>query len=338
MNRNFVLFTATGLVRCVLPGPPAALPCTSGVACPEPPAAWIDFLRPDGALSPAVLPALREGPRPIWPGLAAVAAIAVPARALWSRCSQGRLVSNPTMGPSGLVLYSVTALGNGICPAAHGLPGRGVCPGGGHGTRGTVPFHRSQRRALLVGFILGGIAQPRFPLVAPPARRASASWGGASSGAAVQPAAGAGRGPAGTRPSPGADRGDQQQDGSYPASGRAPRTGGAPIRSSFDYFTVAVFLVSGDELVLRASTHRGGLGVHQHVSFEGGEGRHSRVGCRDGTPPGGRGRQPRSAVRFMLDPVMTKSELAVPILRRDRVVGVLDVQSSAPHAFTQRTC
>ncbi len=99
---------------------------------------------------------------------------------------------------------------------------------------------------------------------------------------------------------------------------------------------MAVFLVSGDELVLRASTHPG---ASAHInSFRLKVGKEGICGwvAAEGRPlmVGDVSREPRYV--SLLDPAMTKSELAVPILRSDRVIGVLDVQSSSLHAFSQK--
>ncbi|MGO9308441.1 MAG: GAF domain-containing protein [Spirochaetia bacterium] len=105
------------------------------------------------------------------------------------------------------------------------------------------------------------------------------------------------------------------------------------IRDSFDYFTVAVFLVSGDELVLRASTHPA---APRYLSaFRLKIGREGICGwvAAAGRPlvVGDVSRDPRYVA--LLDSERTRSELAVPILRSDRVIGVLDVQSGKPDAF-----
>ena len=110
----------------------------------------------------------------------------------------------------------------------------------------------------------------------------------------------------------------------------------AMIRQSFDYFTVAVFLVEGDELVLRASTLPA---VRKHLhTFRLTVGREGMCGwvAREGRPliVGDVSRDARYVE--LLDAAPTKSELAVPILRDDRVIGVLDAQSTELDAFGER--
>ncbi len=107
------------------------------------------------------------------------------------------------------------------------------------------------------------------------------------------------------------------------------------IRASFDYFTVAVFLVSGDELVLRASTHPAAPRYINAFRLKiGQEGICGWVAAA-GRPlvVGDVGREPRYVP--LLGSEKTRSELAVPILRSERVIGVLDVQSSALDAFSE---
>jgi len=104
------------------------------------------------------------------------------------------------------------------------------------------------------------------------------------------------------------------------------------IRDTFGYFSAAVLLVEGDELVLRATTLD---------SLSGSRGRRLKVGkdgitgwvAATGEPslvPDVR-RDPRY-VSFS-DDVEIRSELSVPIRLAGQVIGVLDVQSSRGDAF-----
>jgi signal transduction histidine kinase/putative methionine-R-sulfoxide reductase with GAF domain len=110
----------------------------------------------------------------------------------------------------------------------------------------------------------------------------------------------------------------------------------AMIRESFDYFTVAVFLVEGDHLVLRASTHPA---VREHLhTFRLAVGSEGLCGwvAKEGRPLiVGDVSQDRRYVE-LLELAPTKSELTVPILRDGRVIGVLDAQSEVRDAYGER--
>ncbi len=105
------------------------------------------------------------------------------------------------------------------------------------------------------------------------------------------------------------------------------------IKESFAYSTVAVLLMEGDELVLWASSMPS---IHAHartfrlrVGSEGICGWVAATGLPLCVPDVER--EPRY-VRLS-DAVTTRSELAVPIRRGSEVIGVLDIQSPALHAF-----
>ena len=270
------------------------------------------------------------------PGLV-VAAVVAAMLALLVPLLQGRLVSSPSMGSSGLVMYRVSPLGMlfGILPAAC-LAAAFVIV--------VVSWRRERSPAIVVsvglllgGFIAGGFAQPQFPLTA---LTSAVSVGVLGWGIVRRQVFNPLRELA-------ADLRERahRQELIAQISSRTARLlrldellgqAATLIRSSFDYFTVAVFLVSGDELVLRASTHEGASAYIGTFRLKvGKEGICGWVAAA-GRPlvVGDVGRDPRYV--SLLDPVMTKSELAVPILRRDRVIGVLDVQSSVPHAFSQK--
>ena len=108
------------------------------------------------------------------------------------------------------------------------------------------------------------------------------------------------------------------------------------ISDRFGYYYAAVFLLNeeGDRAVLRQATGEAGrlLKENRHSLPVGGQ---SMVGTAI------RGRQPRvaldteaEAVRFA-NPLLpyTRSEIAVPLIVGDRVLGALDVQSTSPGAF-----
>ena len=108
------------------------------------------------------------------------------------------------------------------------------------------------------------------------------------------------------------------------------------VRASFDYFAVGILLVEGAELVLRASTleivqahskkFRLTIGTQGICGWVAASGRPLLVGDVR--------REPRYVE---IDGVThTRSELAVPIRRGERVIGVLDMQSSQLDAFDER--
>jgi PAS domain S-box-containing protein len=107
------------------------------------------------------------------------------------------------------------------------------------------------------------------------------------------------------------------------------------IQEAFDYFTVGILLIDGDELVLRASTL---ASVHAYAKLfrlkVGTEGICGWVAAA-GKPllVGDISREPRY-VELVKD-ARTRSELAVPIRRGDRIIGVLDMQSAQRDAFTE---
>jgi len=110
------------------------------------------------------------------------------------------------------------------------------------------------------------------------------------------------------------------------------------IRERFDYSSVHVFTVdaSAGYVVFRASTHPlGGEWRERNVRL--------RIGLEGIVGWVAATREPlvvpdvRIDKRFVLDPdkmlTDTRSEVAVPLIYGDRILGVLDVQSSEPNAF-----
>ena len=105
------------------------------------------------------------------------------------------------------------------------------------------------------------------------------------------------------------------------------------INESFNYFNVSILLVEGDELVLRASAQEA-LRKHEN-RFR------LRVGAAGLTAWVAARGEPLLVADVSKDPryvkcdpdVATRSELSVPIKVKERVIGVLDVQSAEPAAF-----
>jgi PAS domain S-box-containing protein len=107
------------------------------------------------------------------------------------------------------------------------------------------------------------------------------------------------------------------------------------ISDAFGYYSTQIMLVEGGEVVITASSHPSLQSVEGHLRL--------RVGQEGITGwVAGRGK-PLLVPNVSLDDRFyftkeiseTKSELAVPIKLKDRVIGVLDVQSAELNAFTQ---
>jgi PAS domain S-box-containing protein len=108
------------------------------------------------------------------------------------------------------------------------------------------------------------------------------------------------------------------------------------IKASFEYFTVGILLIDGDHLVLRASTRASVQAYTKRFRLKvGAEGICGWVAAT-GKPllVGDVSREPRY-VELVVE-AKTLSELAVPIRRGDKVIGVLDMQSAERDAFTER--
>jgi len=109
------------------------------------------------------------------------------------------------------------------------------------------------------------------------------------------------------------------------------------ITDQFGYYHAGIFLMneSGSEVVLVSASSEGGKRMVQkgHSLKVGAEGIVGYVAAQ---------KKPRIALDTGTDPVFfnnpdlpqTRSEAAIPMMIRDRVVGVLDIQSSQPAAFT----
>ena len=108
----------------------------------------------------------------------------------------------------------------------------------------------------------------------------------------------------------------------------------ALIRASFEYFTVGILLVDGEHLVLRASTLPAVQAYSKKFRLKiGAEGICGHVAAT-GVPMlvGDVRREPRYVE--LSHEARTLSELAVPVMRGDRVIGILDVQSAQLAAFS----
>lgn len=108
------------------------------------------------------------------------------------------------------------------------------------------------------------------------------------------------------------------------------------VTDQFGFYHTGVFLINetGDEAVLQAASSEGGRRMIEH-------GHSLSVGTRGIVGYVAAQKKPRIALDVGADAVffnnpdlpMTRSELALPLLIRNRVVGVLDIQSDVPQAF-----
>ncbi|MGD2179062.1 MAG: GAF domain-containing protein, partial [Anaerolineae bacterium] len=108
------------------------------------------------------------------------------------------------------------------------------------------------------------------------------------------------------------------------------------IQDSFDYDIVEIGLVEGEELVFKAGVDRGSQspfpGFRVLVGAEGITGRVAATGEPILVPDVS---QDERFVGFTQTPTETRSELAVPIRTKERIVGVLNLQSAQLNAFDE---
>jgi PAS domain S-box-containing protein len=109
----------------------------------------------------------------------------------------------------------------------------------------------------------------------------------------------------------------------------------ALIRASFEYFTVGILLVEGQDIVLRASTLSYIQAYSKKFRLKVGEQGICGWVAATGQPllVGDVRREPRYIE--LTEEAHTLSELAVPIRRGERVIGVLDIQSAQLDAFDE---
>jgi PAS domain S-box-containing protein len=335
LNRSFVLFAAaeTGFVVCSIL---LRLSLHFSTGNPE---TLLELASLFFALSAAALLlfCIRfMNLRGWWP-LAAVGAMVAGMLVLLPALLEEKLVQRPYMSPEGLVFYGITGLGffSMLIPSACLLAASVL-----------VAAARRRERAWCIalsvilqfgGFVVGGLAQPHFPIMAL-----------ANVGSVAFLGVGVVRlqlfNPLGELAANLRERAHRQE--LIAEIGTRTTTllpldelldqAASLIRSSFDYFAVAVFLVEGDDLVLRASTLPG---VRENLNvFRLKVGREGLCGwvAAEGQPLlVGDVRQDARYVG-LLDSRQTKSELAVPIRRSNRVIGVLDAQSRELNAFGDR--
>jgi PAS domain S-box-containing protein len=334
LNRNFVFFTAmqSGFVVCSLllrlslhfhVGSPETLVEVASLffslTAPFLLLFCLRYIRADGW----------------WPRLG-VGAIITAMLALSPALLEGRLVTRPWMSADGLVFYSISPLGLAAVMIPTACLLASVVLLAVFWRRRNTPAISLSIGLLLVGFLVGGVAQPRFPLMAVTSMVSVGILGwGIIRKQLFNPLRELA---ADLR-----ERAHRQELISQVSRRTATllridellQQAVTLIRTSFDYSTAAVFLVSGDELVLRASTHPS---APRYVgAFRLRVGREGICGCvaSTGRPlvVGDVSREPRYV--SLLESGGITSELAVPILRRDRVIGVLDVQSSRRNAFSE---
>jgi len=334
LNRNFVLFTTmeAGFIVCSLllrlslhfraGNPQVLLECATLFFALSPPFLLLFCVRYSRV-------------RGWWP-IAAVGGVIAGMLVLAAPLAEGKLVADPWMSTEGLVFYRVLPLGlvSAMLPTSCLLASFVLLATVWR--RENTPSIALSVGLLLAGFLVGGIAQPRFPLMAITSMASVALLGwGIIRRQLFNPLR--------ELASNLRERSHRQELISQISRRTATLLrldellgqAATLIRDSFDYFTVAVFLVSGDELVLKASTHPA---APQHINnFRLKVGQEGICGwvAAAGRPlvVGDVSRESRYV--SILDSAKTLSELAVPILRSDRVIGVLDVQSSRLDAFSE---
>ena len=270
-----------------------------------------------------------------WP-IAATAAVIAGMLAFAGPLVEGQLVSGPWISNEGLVFYRISPLGLAavILPTACLLASSVLLAAAWR--RNNTPSIALSIGLLLTGFLVGGILRPRFPIMAITSMVSVALLGWAIVRRQLF-------NPLRELAADLRERAHRQELISQISRRTATLMridellgqAATLIRASFDYFTVAVFLVSGDELVLRASTHP--AAPRYLNTFRLKIGREGICGwvAATGRPlvVGDVSRESRYV--SLLDSERTRSELAVPILRSDRVIGVLDVQSGVLDAFSE---
>ena len=109
------------------------------------------------------------------------------------------------------------------------------------------------------------------------------------------------------------------------------------VTDQFGFYHAGIFLMNelGDEVVLQASSSEGGKRmVERGHSFQ--------VGAKSIVGFSAAQKKPRIALDVGADAVFfnnpdlpkTRSEMALPLMIRDRVLGILDIQSEQPQAFS----
>ncbi len=283
-----------------------------------------------GAASPSLLlfSALYAGGRLRWP-VAGGMFVLLTLVALSPLLGAGSLLGQPALRPDGMVLYRFSRAGwaGGILPA--------LCVGGAF----VVILASRRRRAdsfilvsialVLCGYALGGLLQVDAPVmsIALTAAVALLGWGIVRRQLL----------------NPLRERAHRQELIAQISRRTAMlldldellAQSAALIRDTFDYFTVAIFLASGPELVLRASTLPVLQSRAEPVRLRIGVDGLCGAAAAAGTPilVGDVRRDPRYVT--LATGVVTRSELTVPIKRSGRVIGVLDIQSGALNAFSE---
>jgi GAF domain-containing protein len=109
------------------------------------------------------------------------------------------------------------------------------------------------------------------------------------------------------------------------------------VADQFEFYHTGIFLIneSGNQVVLQAASSEGGRRMIErgHSFSVGAQGIVGYVAAQ---------KKPRIALDVGTDAVffnnpdlpLTRSEAAIPLMIRDKVLGVLDIQSDKPHAFS----
>ncbi|HSM70862.1 MAG TPA: GAF domain-containing protein, partial [Anaerolineales bacterium] len=109
------------------------------------------------------------------------------------------------------------------------------------------------------------------------------------------------------------------------------------VTDQFDFYHVGIYLMNemGDDVILQAASSEGGKRMVEKGHF-------FKVGTNSIVGSSAFQKKPRIALDVGPDPVSfdnpdlpaTRSEMAVPLMIRDKVLGILDIQSDQPQAFS----
>ncbi|HET6451124.1 MAG TPA: GAF domain-containing protein, partial [Spirochaetia bacterium] len=332
LNRSFVLFAGaeTGFVACSVL---LRLALHFSVGNPQ---ALLELVAMFFALSAAALLlfCIRFSGQEGWWPLGALAAATVALLALLPALLRGRLVEQPLLSPDGLLFYRITEPGflTMLVPTALLLAASLL-------SVSSVGRRRGWSIALSAGlqfggFVAGGLIQPHLPVMALTNVGSVALLGWGVTRLQLF-------NPLHDLTVSLRERAHRQE--LIAEIGRRTTTllpldellnqAAALVRQSFDYLTVAVFLVEGADLVLKASTHPA---ARAHIgTFRLAVGREGLCGwvASEGRPLVVGDVRRDSRYVGLLDSTQTRSELSVPIMRSGRVIGVLDAQSRSRGAF-----
>ncbi len=267
---------------------------------------------------------------PSWVAAAVLALIAVFSLPLFS----GALVSQPALDPAGATLYAISPLGM----AVSALPGAcfvlSIVLFAARRSEVREPFVALSAFLTLAGFAAGGLSRLRFPILS---ITNTVSVGILGWGIARRQLFNPLRQKAADLQARAERLELISQVGRRTTAllelSELLRQAVDLIQVTFSYFSVGIFLVEGGEIVLRASTLSALREQPGRLRLRLGQGI-TGTAAATGQPvyaPNVHG-DPRYVT--LTSEVKTNSELAIPILRGEKVIGVLDIQSTRVDGFS----